>query len=111
MKDRLLEICEKILEIKAESENYVGLYESGKYNPNRKEVKFYLMKDGATHASLYDLEYEDYLLLQDARMLNGNISAPYQEYAIFDIDCYKALKYIEEQSIKKYEEYLNKGTK
>ena len=87
MKNRLLEICEKVLEINKTTEEYVAVFADGGWeNYNLKDRYFFIFKDGYGNDELMILSYEDYLMLNDNKLLKENSYGGLKARSIFEFD-------------------------
>lgn len=69
---RLKEICEKVLEINEEAEEYVAIFVDGRGNPIPKDMLYFIFKDGNGQEELFELELEDLKLCKENDLLEEN---------------------------------------
>ena len=87
MEDRLLEICQKVLEINENAEDYVAVFADGGWeNYNLKDRYFFIFKDGDGNNELMQLNYEDYLKLKDSELIYSNSYGGFKARSIFEFN-------------------------
>lgn len=85
MENRLLEICEKVLEINKTAKEYVAIFADGGWdNYNMKDRLYFIFKDGNGNQELMNLEYEDYLLVRQNDLIKPNCYGGFKARSIFE---------------------------
>lgn len=97
--NRLLEICEKVIEINKTAKDYVAVFADGGWdNRNLKDRYFFIFKDGDGQNELMDLDYDDYCLLKDNDLLEKNSYGGFKARSIFEFKIENVEKKIQELS-------------
>lgn len=90
MNNRLLEICNKVLEINETAEEYVAIFADGGWDIREpKEQIYFIFKDGNGFEELMQLTYEDYVSCRNAGIIKGNSYGGFKARAIYEFDINK----------------------
>lgn len=97
-KQRIKEICNKVLEINKTVEDYVGIFVDGVpsniLNYQGKTL-YFIFKDGNGQKELYDLTYKDCVLCYNNGLLEENSYKGFKRRQIFKFKINEVKKYLE----------------
>ena len=80
---RLKEICEKVLEINEEAEEYVAIFVDGRGTPIPEDMLYFIYKDGNGQEELFDLTLDDLKLCKEYDLLEENSYIGYHRRKIY----------------------------
>lgn len=97
MNKRLKEICEKVLEINKEAEDYVAIFIDGRGTPILEDMLYFIFKDGDGQKELYNLTRDDYLLCKNNGILEKNSYIGFHRRAIYKFKINKVEELLEKR--------------
>lgn len=82
--EKLIKICEKVLEINKEAKEYVAIFADGPDFCSMKDMYYYIFKDGNGQEELMTISYDEFKLCEKAGIIDEDSYGGFKNRHIYD---------------------------